>query len=38
VERNLLLYNIYVQAVITRRSGLRWPWQRGRTVVQYKTG
>jgi hypothetical protein len=38
VERNLLLYNIYVQAVVTWRSGLRWPWQRRRTVVWYKTG
>ena len=38
VERNLLLYNIYVQAVATRRSG-RWPWQRRKTVVQqYKAG
>jgi hypothetical protein len=37
VERNLLLYNIYVQAVVTRRSGLRWPWQRRRTVFWYKT-
>jgi hypothetical protein len=38
VERNLLLYNIYVQAVVKRRSGLRWPWQRRNTVMQYKTG
>jgi hypothetical protein len=38
VERNLLLYNIYVQAVATRRSGLRWPWQRAKTVLRYKTG
>jgi hypothetical protein len=39
VERNLLLYNIYVQAVATRRTGGRWPWQRGKTsVMQYKAG
>jgi hypothetical protein len=38
VERNLLLYNIYVQAVVKRRAGLRWPWQRGNTVVRFKTG
>jgi hypothetical protein len=38
VERNLLLYNIYVQTVATQRAG-RWPWQRRRkTVVQYKSG
>ena len=38
VERNLLLYNIYVHAVATQRSG-RWPWQRRKTVVQqYKAG
>jgi len=38
VERNLLLYNIYIQRVVTRRKG-RWPWQRRKTiVVQYKAG
>ena len=37
IERNLLLYNIYVQAVATQRSG-RWPWQKRRSVVQYKAG
>jgi len=28
IERDLLLYNIYVQAVRPRPAGLRWPWQR----------
>jgi hypothetical protein len=37
VQRNLLLYNIYVQRVAARRPG-RWPWQRRETVVKYKAG
>lgn len=37
VERNLLLYNIYVQSVAKQRTG-RWPWQRRRAVTKHKTG
>jgi hypothetical protein len=37
IERNLLLYNIYVQAVATRRAGFRWPWQRGRRWTVFKS-
>ncbi len=36
VERNLLLYNIYVQGVARRPPGFRWPWRRGAQWTLFK--